>query len=207
MNERTGVREATTAPEHRVGATLRRLRKDKGLSLQTLADRSGVSIGMISQVERGLANPSIRLLTALRRALNASMQELFGELSPDAGAQGDPDPDPSFVRRSEDRPTIDLGNITKALLTPTDRHNLQIMILKIEPGGESGGRALSYPAEKGGLVLSGEITLQVDEETATLRAGDSAVFDSARAHSLRNLGEEPAELLWIIGAVQFDRHL
>lgn len=194
-----------TASEHRVGATLRRLRKEKDLSLQALSDRSGVSVGMISQVERGLANPSIRLLTALRRALNASMQELFGEMPGEADAATGPDP--SFVRRAADRPTIDLGNITKALLTPSDRHNLQIMILKIEPGGESGGRALSYPAEKGGLVLSGEITLQVDEETTTLRPGDSAVFDSARPHSLRNLGDETAELLWIIGAVQFDRHL
>ncbi len=81
------------------------------------------------------------------------------------------------------------------------------MILHIEPGGESGSHALSYPAEKGGMVLSGEIVLTVDNEAAELKAGDSFVFDSALPHSLRNTSDAPADVLWIIGAVQFDRHL
>ncbi|MBY6092201.1 helix-turn-helix domain-containing protein [Maritimibacter alkaliphilus] len=203
----TGGPVNANGEEASVGATLRRLRKAKGMSLQALADESGVSVGMISQVERGLANPSIKLLTSLRRALNISMQELFGESDPDHPAPTPNSPDPGFVRRRENRPTIDLGMIHKELLTTTDRQNLQIMILNIEPGGESGGRALSYPAEKGGMVLEGEAVLRVDEQDALLRTGDSFVFDSARPHSIRNLGSVTARILWIIGAVQFDRHL
>ncbi len=196
---------ATTdqAPETRVGRTLRQLRKKNGMSLQALAEASGVSVGMISQVERGLANPSVRLLTALRRALNVSMQELFGETPPAEQT----DADPPFVRRRENRPVINLGMIRKELMTPADRQNLQLMILKIDPGGESGGRALSYPAEKGGVVLSGRLTLSVDNQTVDLNTGDSFCFDSALPHSLRNTSNEPTEVLWIIGAVQFDRHL
>ena len=162
-----------------------------------------MSVGMISQVERGLANPSMRLLTSLRRALNISMQELFGEISAVTPATADP----PFVRRRKNRPIIDLGSMYKELLTPTDRHHLQIMILRLEPGGESGGKALSYPAEKGGLVLSGTVMLSVDGEAVEMHAGDSFVFDSVRAHFLRNTSDAPTEVLWIIGAVQFDRHL
>ncbi|MDP3342484.1 helix-turn-helix domain-containing protein [Frigidibacter sp.] len=191
------------APEPHVGFTLRRLRKQSGMSLQALAAASGVSVGMISQVERGLANPSVRLLTALRRALNVSMQDLFG----DAPAAGTPDSDPPFVRRRENRPVINLGSIRKELMTPPDRQNLQLMILRIEPGGESGGRALSYPAEKGGFVMSGRLTLTVNDQRVELNTGDSFCFDSALPHSLCNTGDEPVEVLWIIGAVQFDRHL
>ena len=187
----------------KLGANLRELRKKQGLSLQKLAEASGVSVGMISQVERGLANPSVRLLTSLRRALNISMQELFGERNEDGNALDAP----NFVRRLANRPKIDLGTLRKELLTPPNRQHLQIMILHIEPGGESGSHALSYPAEKGGMVLSGEVVLTVENEAAELKSGDSFVFDSALPHSVRNSSNAPAEILWIIGAVQFDRHL
>jgi len=186
-----------------VGRNLRNVRKAKRMSLKELAAASGVSVGMISQVERGIANPSVRLLTSLRRALNVSMQEIFGD-AVDAKVITT---DPSFVRRRELRPRINLGSIYKELLTPTDRQHLQIMILHIEPDGESGGKALSYPAEKGGLVLCGTVILTVDEKAVELNTGDSFVFDSASPHSIRNVSNEPAEVLWIIGAVQFDRHL
>ncbi|CAM5518581.1 cupin domain-containing protein [Frigidibacter albus] len=92
-------------------------------------------------------------------------------------------------------------------MTPPDRQNLQLMILRIEPGGASGGRALSYPAEKGGVVISGCLTLTVNDQRVELNTGDSFCFDSALPHSLCNTGDEPTEVLWIIGAVQFDRHL
>ncbi|CAD7031565.1 MULTISPECIES: helix-turn-helix domain-containing protein [Rhizobium/Agrobacterium group] len=186
-----------------IGATVRQLRNAKGMSLQQLADSSGVSVGMISQIERDLANPSMRVLTAIRRALNVSIQEMFGEQPDEAPEQGDP----PFVRRLKDRPQIDLGLLKKELLTASGHHHLQIMILRVEPGGVSGNTALSYPAEKGGLVLSGELTLTVGEQTSTLRTGDSFVFDSALPHSFKNVSQSTAEILWIIGAVQFDRHL
>lgn len=192
-----------SAEQATIGATLRRLRHARGLSLQGLARLSGVSVGMISQVERGLANPSIRLLTQLRRALDISMPELFGEAAEGVPTLGDP----AFVRRAADRPLIDLGNLRKELLTSGGNHNLQIMLLTLDPGGHSGAKALSYPAEKGGLVLQGQITLTVDGSDAVLQAGDSFAFDSRQPHSIRNTGADTARLLWIIGAVQFDRHL
>ncbi len=195
---------ADAADHDSVGATLRAARQARGLSLQELATRSGVSVGMISQVERGRANPSMRLLTALRRALNISMQELFGEADDLRPAPGG---EPDFVRRAADRPVIDLGHLQKELLTSGSRHNLQIMLLRFAPGGHTGGRTLSYPAEKGGLVLSGEIVLSVDGREAVLGAGDSFAFDSSQPHSIRNDGAEDAEVIWIIGAVRFDRHL
>lgn len=202
MNQQ--LHDAVTAEHGTVGATLRAARKARGLSLQKLAVQSGVSVGMISQVERGRANPSMRLLTALRRAMNISLQELFGE---SANASAHMTGIPDFVRRANDRPVIDLGHLQKELLTSGGRHNLQIMLLKIQPGGGSGIDALVYPADKGGLVLSGEVVLNVNGQEAVLHAGDSFAFDSALPHSLRNDSDATAEVIWIIGAVRFDRHL
>lgn len=184
-----------------IGATFRRQRHEKGMSLQELARESGVSVGMISQIERDIANPSMRVLTALRRALNMPMQEMFSD-SPDGS-----DEDPPFIRRAADRPHIDLGSLQKELLTSGGNHHLQMMILTIGPEATSGNTALSYPAEKGGLVLEGELTLFVNGQSAVLKEGDSFVFDSSLEHGFRNDSAARARILWVIGAVQFDRHL
>ena len=188
-------------PENPIGATFRSQRHSKGMSLQELARVSGVSVGMISQIERDIANPSMRVLTALRRALNMPMQEMFSDRSEIS------DEEPPFLRRAANRPHIDLGSLQKELLTSGGNHHLQMMILTIAPEATSGNTALSYPAEKGGLVLEGELTLSVNGQSAVLQEGDSFVFDSSLEHGFRNDSEAPARILWVIGAVQFDRHL
>lgn len=187
-----------------LGSILRRLRNDKKWTLQQLAKKSGVSVGMISQIERDLANPSIRVLTAIRRSLEAPMSAVFTETPPPS--TDDPE-EPEFVRRADRRPILDLGTIRKELLTSSGHHNLQMMILHVDPGGHSGSTALSYPAEKGGMVLSGELLLTVDGKQALLKEGDSFVFDSALDHGISNPGDKPAQVMWIIGAVQLDHHL
>ena len=184
----------------RVGSVIRRLRREKGMSLQELAAASGVSVGMLSQVERDLANPSLRVLTGIRRALGAEVSDLFQE--PPRLQQ-----DPDFVRRASRRPRLDLGHLSKELLSSGGHHNLQFMILHIEPDGSSGEAPLRYPAEKGGMILSGNLILRVGEDEAHLTEGDSFVFDSSAPHSFRNPGQDIAKVLWIIGAVQIDRHL
>ncbi|WKL23655.1 cupin domain-containing protein (plasmid) [Agrobacterium tumefaciens] len=197
------TRENDAQKVESIGATLRRLRHEKKFSLQELARVSGVSVGMISQIERDLANPSVRVLTAIRRALDVPVSAVFRDVPHVGPETGDAD----FVRRANERPLLELGTLTKELLTSIGQHNLQIMILHINPGGHSGKTALSYPAEKGGIVLSGELVLTVDGRQARLREGDSFVFDSALEHSFSNPGEEMAHVIWIIGAVQLDRHL
>ena len=147
-----------------------------------------------------MANPSVRVLTGIRRALDAPLSALFAEFP---RSQSDPD----FVRRAGHRPMLDLGQIRKELLSVGGAHNLQMMILHIDPQGSSGATPLSYPAEKGGLVLSGEVILRVGEDETSLREGDSFAFDSSLPHSFRNIGQVPAKVMWVIGQVALDRHL
>lgn len=198
----TNTTDVETSPS--LGAVLRRLRHEKEMSLQELANISGVSVGMISQIERDLANPSVRVLTAVRRALNVPVFAIFNE-SGDSEKSAEIDFD--FVRRADQRPFLELGTLRKELLTSSGHHNLQIMILHIQPGGASGNTALSYTAEKGGMILSGELLLTVDGKEALLREGDSFVFDSSLGHSFSNPTNNMTQVIWIIGAVRLDRHL
>lgn len=184
----------------KIGSAIRRLRHERGMSLQEVADAAHVSVGMLSQVERDISNPSLRILTNIRRALGAEVSDLFEETQP--GLR-----DPEFVRRALRRPRLKFGLLSKELLSAGGHHNLQFMLLHIEPGGSSGESPLSYPAEKGGMVLSGCLSLKVGSDEVFLTEGDSFLFDSSLEHSFCNTGTETSKILWIIGAVRLERHI
>jgi transcriptional regulator with XRE-family HTH domain len=177
-----------------VGPTIKRLRTERGLSLASLAKASGVSVGMLSQIERDISNPSLRVLTQIRSALDVPPSALFEATSAPSPSE------PIFVRRQADHPFLDLGYCRKELLTAGTQNNLQVMILHVPPGGSSGTQPVAYPAEKSGYILDGELVLRVGERDALLKAGDSFIFDGAIPHSFTNPSTQAgARLLWVIG--------
>ena len=182
----------------RLGKTIRRLRLARGMTLQDLAGTSGVSVGMLSQIERDMANPSLRVLSQVRDALGASMGELFAE------QPGEP-ADPPFVCRAANRPRLAFGLLRKELLAHSKPGHLQLMVLILPPGASSG--ELTTPHEKAGLVLEGSAVLAVRGEAAVLQAGDSFLFDGADIHSLRNPGPATCRVLWVMAAPRVERHL
>ncbi|AWP73609.1 helix-turn-helix domain-containing protein [Bordetella bronchiseptica] len=183
-----------------VGQAIRRIRKEKKISLQTLAARSGVATGMLSQIERDLGNPSLKTLARIRQALDVPLSALFeadDETAADAADAGDL---AAHVRRDGTRRVMQFGTplMTKEMLTPPAGQRLQFMVLNIQPGGTSGAPPLSYAAEKGGMVLQGAFELELDGRTLQLQRGDSFQFDGATPHVFRNPYDEPASILWII---------
>lgn len=186
-----------------VGSTIRRLRLEKQISLQELSRRSGVSTGMLSQIERDLANPSLRVLTKIQVALEASAGALF----PSTGTPPSARQDPLFVRRKGKRPFCELGYLTKELLSDGASQSLEMMILHIPPNGSSRTTDITSPAEKGGLLLEGSIMLSVDGVETILSEGDSFAFDGRKPHGFRNNSDHPAKVLWIIGNFPIERHL
>jgi len=82
-----------------------------------------------------------------------------------------------------------------------------MMLLHIPPNGSSGASPLTSPAEKGGLVLDGEIFLTVDGREARLCEGDSFIFDGRLPHLFRNVSSSSAKVFWIISNFPIARHL
>lgn len=177
-----------------VGARLRALRVEQGLSVNELAVRAGVSAGTVSQVERNKANPSVRILERLRQALSVPLSALLEE--------DDAISDPvvgDFVRKAAERPVFDVGNhgMQKELLSPHGEHDLKMMIIML-PAGAGSDEVLVGVGEKAGLVLEGAVVLNVGDRCAVLRAGDSFQFKSTVPHSVRNESGETARLLWVM---------
>ncbi|HEX7683593.1 MAG TPA: cupin domain-containing protein [Trinickia sp.] len=190
------VKKKGAAEPHRsdVGARLRALRVEQGLSVNELAMRAGVSAGTVSQVERNKANPSVRILERLRQALSVPLSALLEE----DGAASDPVAG-DFVRKAAERPLFEVGKdgMQKELLSPHGEHDLKMMIILL-PAGAGSDEVLVGVGEKAGLVLEGTIVLNVGDRRAVLRAGDSFQFESTVPHSVRNESGEMARVLWIM---------
>jgi transcriptional regulator with XRE-family HTH domain len=186
-----------------VGVRLRAFRKTAGLSISELGKKAGVSNGMISQIERGLTNPSLKTLERLHIALSVPLSSLL-----ESNAPTSPVADREIVRRVDDRPSFSVGNdgMTKELLTPSGEHQLQMMIISL-PRGAKSVDVLLGDGEKAGWILDGSIQLTVDGHISVLNVGDSFQFPSTVPHSILNRGEQEARLLWIMRVEPAEMHL
>jgi transcriptional regulator with XRE-family HTH domain len=184
-----------------MGTRVRAIRQNLSLSSAELAMRAGLSVGLISQIERGQANPSLRTLERLRLALNVPLMVLL------EGSGGSP-PDQGFVRRHQARPRLMVGKkgLCKEILSPADTDGLRFMIIRIPPGAQS-EEVLTGPGQKAGLVLKGLVSLTVADEQAQIAEGDSFQFPSDVKHAFVNNTDQPAELLWIMVGPSYVTHV
>lgn len=176
-----------------LGARLRALRIQKGLTLSDLSLSSQVSIGMLSHIERGQTSPSLKTLERLRRALGVPLASFFECDEQAANETG------TVVRRARRaKLPFDKLGLLKELLSPPGHSDLEVLMLVIEPGGGSGTEPWTRSGEKAGLVLDGRFQLNVGEQSYVLEVGDSFQFDSRQPHSFRNLADCQSHVLWII---------
>lgn len=175
------------------GRQLHELRRARGLTLKELSLASGLSIGLLSQLERGISAPTIRSLQAVSRALKIPPSWFFQSRDGD-----DPGEQSIIVRRGRGRLMAFSDDFRKELVTPDLSGALEGLLVTIEPGGSSGVRPYNHPGEEMGYVLSGEIKLWVDEERFHLRTGDSFRFRSERPHRFANPGAKAAQVLWVV---------
>ncbi|WGS19508.1 MULTISPECIES: cupin domain-containing protein [unclassified Bradyrhizobium] len=178
-----------------VGRRIRDLRRAKQMSLETIAARTRLSIGFISQIERGLSSPSLRVLATLADVLGVGIAGLFGAAPNDDAASN------GVVTREAQRAELKLWRtgVSKQLLSPAGSESrLNLFLVHLAPGGSTGDELYTHDGEEAGLVLEGEMTLTVDAETWTLKQGDSFRFASRRPHRFSNPADDAkAVVLWV----------
>jgi len=176
------------------GRQLHELRRARGLTLKEMSLKSGLSIGLLSQLERGLSGPTIRSLQAVSQALQVSPSWFFKRQDEAAGqAEGE-----IVVRRGQGRLMTFNDQFRKELVTRDLSGALEALIVTIEPGGKSGERPYNHPGEEVGYVIAGALELWVDERHYHLETGDTFRFSSVRPHRFANHGQSRATVLWVI---------
>jgi transcriptional regulator with XRE-family HTH domain len=175
-----------------VGTKLRLRRNIRGQSLQDVATAAGISIGLLSEIEREIATPTLKVLRGICQALQMPMGWLFDE---GGGAEG------NIVVRRMNRRRMKLGpkGMMKELMTPDTIPDLQMMRIVIEPEGTSGDKPTTLQAgAKCGTVLSGRLGIQIDAKEYVLEPGDSFAFKASAALRFWCVGDRPVELIWVV---------
>lgn len=195
---RKGKESAPTAPHF--GAKIGPLRAIAGMTLEELAMKAGISVGLLSQLERGIGNPGFNTLAKLAYALNVPIGTFF------AG----PAPKDPVVRRNKRKKLIHSGiweNEDAAplyeLLTPDLQRKLEVIWVVLPPGQSNQEAPFIHDTEECGVLLEGTLEVHLGDEVYTLYAGDSISFNGMVPHWYRNPGKEPAVSIWIVTPPSF----
>ncbi|MDU8945762.1 XRE family transcriptional regulator [Rhodophyticola sp. MJ-SS7] len=182
------------------GAEVRELRKARQMTLADLAADSGVSISHLSAIERGTVNPTLAKITRIAAAL-AVPEDWFFALRPGAGPL-----ERRYVVRQENRRTLNVlygqtveeAGYSDALLSSSVGGEFHMGISDYPPYSEKVADEIYVRGgEQHGIVLEGELTLRLENEIITLKAGDSFSFPGHVLHSTRNKSSKPARLIWV----------
>jgi transcriptional regulator with XRE-family HTH domain len=186
-----------------IGDRLRARRQELGLSLRDVAGRLGLSPSLISQIERGRANPSVSTLYALVAELDLSLDELLftdrRPVEPEPIPPGVPPAGP--VLRATERQRIRLASgVLWERLTTTSEPGSEFLYVIYEVGGASSPED-AYQRHAGhewGYVLSGTLKVTIGFREYVLEPGDSVSLDSTTPHRLENVGDVPVHAIWFV---------
>lgn len=180
-----------------IGSRIRALREAMSLSLRDLAERSGVSAPMLSQVERGETSPTLQVAARIAQGLDLRLSQLL-RLDEDGAV--------TVVRRHERRrgPATATGHTYEVLTPPLPGQRAELSRHVLAPGTSTGGPGDPPVHEPGSretaLIESGRVTLHCDGAAYELEAGDTVTFDADLPHHFENPGPEEATLLAIVSA-------
>jgi XRE family transcriptional regulator, regulator of sulfur utilization len=186
---------AETQPVAAIGARVRALRDSMGLSLRELAQRTGVSAPMLSQVERGAASPTLAVATRIAGGLDLTLSQLL---------RLDEDRHLVITRRGEGRARDRRGHRVEELSPGLPGQRAEVSLHSLDPGAATGGPGdppIHAPGSRETLhVESGTVVLWIDGDAHELAQGDSATFDADLPHHVENPGEREARLLAVVSA-------
>ena len=168
---------------------MRAYRTRLGMSGRDLAAAAGVTPGFISQLERGLANPSVATLLRICGVLGVRIGDVFTEARV-----------PSRLVRRAERAIYQVPEtgFEEARLAVDSKGSVEVVWSRIFPGGGTGEELLRHGSETECVyVLKGTLEVAVDGERHILRSGDCLTISGEQPHGCFNRGETPVELLWI----------
>lgn len=185
MLKNISQKDTNLAPET-LGQKLRTSRKASSLTMQYVADMAGLSVGFISQVERGITVPSISSLRAISGVLGEPITHFFEQ--PESSTD---------LTREKNRVNYRIGDGAlsyERLSASFAGSTLRSVIIHEAPGHRA--EPVSHEGEEIFYLLAGELTVEIEGKCRILRQGDSVHFDSRKIHSTWNHTCETTSLLW-----------
>lgn len=170
--------------DRQIPERLRRLRRERGITLATLAEQVTVSATHLSRLEKGERQPSVGLLMQLARAYGLTLSQLVGD-EPETAYQ---------VIRGADVPVLQAPQLRYSSMAGF-AGMFDVVRVEVDPVSQT--PAVRHPGEEWLYVMSGRATLHLGEEAIELSTGDAAHFDSGSLHRIGNESKKVTRLLLV----------
>ena len=182
---------------YRFGEKIRAVRERKGLTLKAVAQKTGVSESLVSQIERNKVSPAIDTLLTLADVLDINLEFLFEEYHKNRTVD---------IIYKEERRKIQEGEITYEEIATCTNSNDDIRLETYEitsPVKEKTHRgSYGHSGREIGYILEGQCILQYENKNYELKEGDSISFSASAPHTLINTGALPVKAVWIVSPPQ-----
>jgi transcriptional regulator with XRE-family HTH domain len=184
-------------PYLQIGEKIKRFREDHALTLKEMADRTGLSTAVLSQIENHLISPPLGTLIRVTRALDLRPGHFFDE---------HPDKPFTIVRKEERRPAsrfaskrgIQYGYSYESLGHDMKDRHMEPFLVTLEPATLASPKPAAHDGEEFLFVLEGEMELTLGEHSDVLQAGDAVYYDSKIPHLVQCKGKKKAVILAVI---------
>lgn len=173
-----------------IGQTIKKFRQRKEISCRQLALMAEITPSMMTQIEKGQANPSINSLKAIAEALNTPLYALFSEENSKE----------SLVVRKNERRKMgyeDDPEIQYELLMPSGS-GIEFCKMRLAPHMTSASKMYSHSGEEVSIVVSGTATIYLDEDVYVLQEGDSIRIPSSQRHRWENKTDNTVEVIFAV---------
>lgn len=171
-----------------IGEKIKRLRIKNNLTQEELADRSELSKGFISQIERDLASPSISTLFDILQCLGTDLKTFFND-----------EVDEEVVFKEEDvfvKENKELKNTINWIVPNSQKNLMEPIIIELDEGGSS-EVDIPHDGEEFGYVISGSVSVFLGDKEYRAKKGESFYYKASQPHYIVNKHKTKAVLLWV----------
>jgi transcriptional regulator with XRE-family HTH domain len=186
--------------QRELGSRIRRIRTaEANMTIEALASAAGVSVSLISQIERGRAEPSLNSLRRIGAALGVPIARFF--VGDDGASEGESDRlGRRLVVRRDERKHLRIpeSDITWQLLVPDLNRKLEVLWGDVEPGAVTpppGREPSQHVGEEVLVILEGKLTVWIDGEEFEIGPGDSMALDPSLPHRIENRGKKTVRMV------------
>ncbi|MFJ7978459.1 helix-turn-helix domain-containing protein [Peribacillus sp. NPDC096379] len=174
-----------------LGKVIAKFRIKRNYNIKQLAEKTNVTSSMISQIERGLTNPSLNTLRVIADALEVPLLSFFtkSEKSKD------------LITRADARKKIVFPppqNLEYMLLSPDLSGSIEMVLMKIPPVSQSAENPMIHIGEEVAYVLEGSIVLHIGDDIETLNTGDSVKIPPCVQHKWENITDKEATIIFAV---------
>lgn len=182
--------------EVNIGITIKKIRNEKKMLLKDVAEKANISSSMLSQIEKGNANPSLNTLKTIAYVLEVPLFKFF--IEPEHSKEE------IIILKKENRKIITTKDVIYEMISPETTTNIEFMkMILTKKNAESSIQPIAHKGEEVALVMKGNVIITLEKASKEMKEGDSIHIPPLKPHKWTNLTNEEAIILFNVTPPEF----